>query len=83
MRLSTAEVKNNRPTDGIQDLNASSSVWTSNQSTSSATGVVSPINVQYAVFCSSKQARVIDNEKKRRRIAITNEQIEHVIDICR
>ncbi|CAF3572963.1 unnamed protein product [Rotaria sordida] len=54
----TKKTKPNRSTDGTQDLNTSSILPTSNLTSSQITGTPSN-NIQYAVFCSSKQARVV------------------------
>ncbi|CAF1035478.1 unnamed protein product [Rotaria sp. Silwood1] len=55
----TKKIKTNRPTDSAQDLNASSILPTSNLMSSPVTSTPSNNNIQYAVFCSSKQARVV------------------------
>jgi len=54
----TKKSKTNRPTDGIEDLNASL-VLPSSPPMSSPPNVTVSTNIQYAVFCSSKEARVI------------------------
>ncbi|CAF4274334.1 unnamed protein product [Rotaria socialis] len=50
--------KANRSNDGTQDLNASSILSGSNVMSSSVANTQST-NIQYAVFCTSKQARVV------------------------
>ncbi|CAF3849723.1 unnamed protein product [Rotaria magnacalcarata] len=50
--------KTNRLNDGTQNLNASSILSGSNVTSSSVTNTQSS-NIQYAVFCTSKQARVV------------------------
>ncbi|CAF4065954.1 unnamed protein product [Rotaria sp. Silwood2] len=54
----TKKIKPIRPTDGTQDLNASSILPSSNLMSSQVASTLSN-NIQYAVFCSSKQARVV------------------------
>jgi len=52
------EIKTNRPTDGIQDFNTSSVLPSSGMMSSPVTTTPPSSSVQYAVFCSSKEARV-------------------------
>ena len=55
------EGKTNRPVDGFtqpQDLNSSTGLPGSASSTSATATPTVSNNIQYAVFCSSKQARV-------------------------
>jgi syntaxin-binding protein 5 len=54
----TRKSKANRMTDGIQDLNASSGLPSSGMS-SPATSTPPSTSIQFVVFCSSKEARVI------------------------
>lgn len=51
------EPKPTKANDGLQDLNSSTVLPSSNLPSSPVTGTPSN-NIQYAVFCSSKQARV-------------------------
>ncbi|CAF1945267.1 unnamed protein product [Rotaria magnacalcarata] len=53
----TKKTKGNRSTDGTQDMNASSVLPSSGLSSSPVTSTPSS-GVQYAVYCSSKEARV-------------------------
>ena len=58
MQLLFLETKTNRMNDGIQDLNPSSGVLPTGNSVLSSTTPVASNNTQYAVFCSSREARV-------------------------
>ncbi|UJR25564.1 hypothetical protein I4U23_006909 [Adineta vaga] len=53
------KTKTNRLIDGTQDLNSSSIVLPTGNSVLTATTSIPSNNIQYAVFCSSKEARVI------------------------
>lgn len=50
-------MKTSRPTDGTQDINASSVLPSSSVTTSPVTSTPSN-TIQFVVFCSSKEARV-------------------------
>ena len=53
------ETKPNRTTDGfVQSPDLNSSMGTSSASSASSSALLTSNNTQYAVFCSSKQARV-------------------------
>lgn len=54
---SLLESKSNRANDGIQDFNPPS-VLPGSATSSPATALPSSSSIQYAVFCSSKEARV-------------------------
>lgn len=53
-----SEAKNNRATDGLQDLNSSSPALAAGNSVTSPTTAIPSNTTQFAVFCSSKEARV-------------------------